>query len=111
MKLPIFDIGEMNDILIFESKELAENYIEPIDLINGDVRLLDSEGRLLDAVPHPKLNSIIINDNDSKATHSKELKNQIIKFLTIVDDCIDKDNLRDKSLDSLVQMTLKYKIN
>lgn len=110
MKLPIFDVGEMNDLLIFESKELAEKYIEPIDLANGNVRLFDSEGRLLDAVPNPKSTSIIISENDFEPKHSEELKSQIIKFLLMVNDCMHENDLREKSLDALVQITLKYKI-
>lgn len=73
MKEPIIEASEHNDILVFETKEKAERYIEAIDLQNGEVILYDSEGRLLSAKPHPN-GSIIIEPNNSDPTHQEQLK-------------------------------------
>ena len=47
MKTPIICI-EHGDVELFVSKESAENYLEPIDVINNEYECFDADGNLLD---------------------------------------------------------------
>lgn len=106
MKTPIFEISEPNDVLIFETKEKAERYIEAIDLLNGNCLLVDAEGRLLNASPH-KNGSIIIDPNFSEPTYQNELRKVLIDFFKAVGE--DKDWVDKAILSELVEKSLAYK--
>ena len=108
MKTPIFDAGDMNDLLVFETKERAEFYTEAQTLKDGFVKLFDSEGRKLSAKPSKNNLSIVIEDNDDEPTAGEELRNYILTFLKAAND--KTEGIENMSLAELVNVSLKYKM-
>lgn len=47
IKTPII-VNENGDIDIFRDLETTENYLEPIDIKNGEYEIFDSEGRVIE---------------------------------------------------------------
>jgi hypothetical protein len=108
MKPPIIEASEPNDLLIFESKEKAERFIEAVDLLKGECILYDSEGRLLDAKPHPNGSIIIIEPIYSDPTHKEDLKKALINFFRAIGE--DEQWLSAATLPELIEKGLKHKV-
>ena len=49
MKNTIIVLGKYEDVTIFESREKAEEYLEPIDIRNGEYTIYDASGKRLQA--------------------------------------------------------------
>lgn len=92
MKLPII-IDNFGDLLVFNSVEDAQNYIEPIDVQNKEYIAYDSEGRLLDILiitekPNRfsslvgKGEQIVLQPAESEPRHATELHNKLIHYFT-----------------------------
>lgn len=108
IKPPII-LDENGNILLFRSKRIAEDYIEPEDVMNNEYIIYDSEGRLLRLEVTINNMSIFLNILNIKRWrtristiedtpgHSDELKKKIIKFLyriKIEDNSIDRLSLK-----------------
>lgn len=108
IKPPII-LDENGNILLFRSKRIAEDYIEPEDVMNNEYIIYDSEGRLLRLGVTINNMSIFLNILNIKRWrtkistiedtpgHSDELKKKIIKFLyriKIEDNSIDRLSLK-----------------
>ncbi len=106
MKTPIFDISEPNDVLIFESKEKAERYIEATDLLTGNCLIVDSEGRALTTLPQAN-GSIIIEPSFSEPTHQVELHRALVDFFQALGE--NQEWLKRASLPELVHKSLEHK--
>lgn len=81
MNTPIFLI-EKGDVVVFDSTETAEAYVEPIDVINDEYVFYDAEGRLLSAAVidnHVKLSQI-----DLEPKHAIELATILKRYLKAV---------------------------
>jgi hypothetical protein len=105
MKAPII-IDNFGDVLIFDSVEKAERYIEPIDVLNGEYVAYDSEGRLL----HPIIESpfkVVLMPAEGEAGHAQELHEVLIDFFKRIG--TSKDWLGRASLHDLVMKGLEYK--
>jgi hypothetical protein len=102
MKTPII-IYDKGDVLIFESIEIAESYIEPLDI---DAYIAyDAEGRLLRLID--KGNKVSIKSAETVPTHIDELKQVLITFLNRIG--VSKDWLLQASMTELLAQGLLYK--
>jgi plasmid stability protein len=106
MKTPIF-INESGNVLVFESVEDAERYIEPIDVINEEYVGYDSAGRRL-ALRVTKENKINIRSAEHEPSHAAELKDVLTRFLALVG--VSRDWLSTAPLKELVETMSEYRI-
>lgn len=105
MKAPII-IENSGDLLIFESADKAERYIEPIDVQNQEYMGYDSEGRLLlFYIQHP--NKVFIQTAESEPLHQNELRNVLIDFLERIG--VSSEEIKYLPLSDLVAKVLEYK--
>ena len=89
MKLPIITV-EHGDVSVFKSADDLQQYLEPIDVINGEYQAYDREGYLLDLkvidtecpslLGTIKTKKVIVVNANEKKNHSDELKNIFIDF-------------------------------
>jgi hypothetical protein len=104
LKPPII-IDESGDTDIFESVGNAERYLEPIDVENNMYTGYDSEGRLLALIPtHPR---VTITYAEQEPTHKNHLRKILVDFLMQLN--FSENDLTDKSLQELIEISLKYK--
>jgi hypothetical protein len=83
VKLPIIT-DNRSDLCIFGSIKNAEAYIEPIDILNSEWVIYDSEGRLLTASIVKKgrlVESIVLEELEDEPRHQGDLRNALIDFL------------------------------
>lgn len=97
----VFDNG---DVLIFESVEKAESYLEPIDI--PVYSAYDSCGHLLQL--QRQQNRVKIHLADPELNYSDQLKTILIEFLSKIE--ISSDYLSELSIQELICRALKYKI-
>lgn len=110
IRLPIF-VSEQNDISVFTSREYAERCLEAIDVRDGRYTTYDSSGRLL------KLSVQVVNKREvvrieaaeAEPTHQKQLRDYLVAFLSAVS--VDQPQVAQLSLETLVEISLKYKID
>jgi hypothetical protein len=105
MKPPLFFDND-GDVLTFESREAAEQYIEPIDVANNEYVGYDSEGRLL-SLSVTKARKVSIQESETEPTHLDSLRRLLVSFLSRVEK--SRDWLADTSLQDLFQAMMKYK--
>lgn len=106
MKTPIF-LNASGDVLVFESKENAEQYIEPVDVMNKEYKGYDSEGRLLE-LSVTEDGQVVLSATELFPTHQPELYDALVNFLSLVDKSVDVSP--GVELKELVAHMLKYKI-
>ena len=106
MKTPII-IDSFGDVLVFESVEDAECYLEPIDVANDEYIGYDSEGRLLQLLVTDS-NRVSIQSAESEPKHSAELRKVMTFFLSNIG--VSESWLSDASLQKLVERLLEHKI-
>ncbi|NJN13092.1 MAG: hypothetical protein HC815_36295 [Richelia sp. RM1_1_1] len=102
MKVPII-VYDDGDVLIFESVDLAENYLEPFDI--HLYKAYDSEGHLLHLTPDGNIVSIEL--AETEPNHTNNLRQVIFEFLLKVG--IQKDWLLQASLEDLILKSLEFK--
>jgi hypothetical protein len=83
IKLPII-IDEFGDVLVFESVEKAESFLEPIDVINDDVIAYDGEGRLLTFSIETGIwfDRVVLHSAEKEPNHAPELRHALVRFLS-----------------------------
>jgi hypothetical protein len=86
MKPPIIvDVGE--DVLVFDSVERVESYLEPIDVKAGAIRVFDSDGRLMKVGVTrergplwAKIERVRLDISDEEPGHEFELTSLLTEF-------------------------------
>ena len=104
MNLPIiaYDSG---DVLVFENKDMAEKYLEPVDIKNNVYVAYDSSGYKLDlSVKGEKVS--VCQSTDLKL-YAKELKEILFNFFLEIG--INQDWCNKASLDELIKKSLEFK--
>jgi hypothetical protein len=99
-------IYNFGDVLIFETVEKAERYIEPIDIDNNEYIAYDSEGRLLRLIVRSR-NRVHIEATEAEPNHADEVRKILIDFLAYVG--LLRDRLLNATLQDLIVEGLKYK--
>jgi hypothetical protein len=111
MTPPIF-LDNKGDLSVFDSIELAEGYVEAIDVRNDEYVGYDSEGRLLSfrIVPGPGAYVEYVKIEDAEATPSRsaELRAKIISYLVAVG--YPEKDLQNLSLREVVEKSLKCNV-
>jgi hypothetical protein len=109
MTPPIF-VVDSGDVLIFESVEKAERYLEPIDFKQGGCPIYDSEGCLIQAIitKNKYVERIHLKAVDSEPPHLNELRESLIEFLKQVTK--EGDVLNCITLNEAVKKSLQFKI-
>ena len=98
-------VEETGSTYIFDSIEVAESYLEPIDVEAERFVAFDSRGRLLRLLPTTPL--ITIEAAEEVPNHAEPVRELLIKFLY---DCGSTDpNLSSLTLQQLVQKSLRFK--
>jgi hypothetical protein len=105
MKAPVI-LSNYGDVLIFDSIEKAERYIEPIDVTNNEYIAYDSEGRLLRLVEQSRYR-VIVEPVESDPSHRGELREILVDFLARIG--VSQNWLAGASLEDLVTKGLEYK--
>lgn len=106
IKTPIF-LDESGDVLVFESVEYAERYIEPIDVANDEYVGYDSEGRLLHLMVTDR-RRVSICSAEPDPEHSDELRRILVRFLAYLGE--SESWLSKASLQDLVTKMIEHKI-
>lgn len=102
MKPPII-IYDNGDLLIFESIEKAESYLEPIDI---DIyTAYDCEGHLLFLIEQGE--RVTIRLAETEPNHVNELRHVLIDFLSRIGN--EYDELSKALLEELIVKSLEYK--
>ena len=96
---------ENGDLLIFDSREDAEDYLEAIDVRNNEYTAYDSKGTVLDLSVDDKTERVIIRHPSTKAKSPSALKKSLLKYIGIFD---KSANINDLPLRKLVELALKY---
>lgn len=109
MLLPII-VNENGDLSFFASIKGAENYLEPIDVRNGEYVGYDSEGRLLSfstniesrpgllGIGSRNVEAVKITEAESEPKHQEELLDALKRFLSgrvIPDTLAEKSSLTE----------------
>lgn len=105
---PLF-VVEHGDVLIFSSKEIAEKYIEPIDVLNEEYEVYDAQGNIfaLSLNNNRRLKSRVIIGGTGKKNQAA-LCNHLISFLNNTDQ--SEETYNNYSLRELVKIaTDKFK--
>ena len=105
MRPPLI-ISEHGDLLVFDSKEAAEGYLEAIDVANGEYVGYDSEGRLLRLVPAWP-HSTTIMEGEPEPNHKEELRSTLMKFFSQLG--LPDDWIRQASLQDMIVKAGEYK--
>lgn len=97
-------------VMVFETRERAESYLEPIDVKNEEYQIYDSTGLLLET--HIGRDSrgiewVSIQEPRQPENRESELIDLLCHFLKVADSKIE--NLRNQSLAELVRASLKFK--
>lgn len=113
MKTPLF-IDNNGDILVFESVQDAENWIEPIDVRNGEYEAFDAEGCLLRLTLEKEpgfwkfaRETVKISSAENEPSHADELRKRLLRFLKVANDRPIDDNA---SLSQLVNTARRFAI-
>jgi len=102
---------EHGDILIFDSRERAEKYLEPIDVKNDEYILYNGDGKRLIANVVRDSNGIdrtVIFEDRVDNSAQDELREILTRLLTLSG--FDLDSLKNMTLSELVSVSLKFKI-
>lgn len=105
MKPPII-ADNFGDLLIFNTIESAQGYLEPIDVRSNEYVVYDSEGRLLRALASSDSGPVTIEDAEKVPTHQTALRGALISFLSQVGE--RREDLVQRPLHELVSLGLKY---
>lgn len=113
MRTPIF-IDNNGDISVFTSVQDAENWIEPIDVLNSEYEAFDSDGRsLVLAVNKQQGFSSLVQEivqislAETEPNHAEELRQRLRRFLSAAE---GRDFPPDASLSQLVNSALRFAI-
>jgi hypothetical protein len=123
--IPPITVDSHGELLFFESAEKAEEYLEPVDVTNGEYIAYDALGRRLALgienrkwrergfwrflIPEEHLvEQVVIEPAESIPTHANELTNKLRTFLVRVGE--SQEWLSRASLDELIRRGIeRYK--
>jgi hypothetical protein len=113
---PPIIVDAVEDVLVFDSVEKAELYLEPFDVKNEPIRVFDGEGRLLRAVivetKGPictKVERVRFDSVDVEPKHQSELWTLLIEYLSRAERR-SREQFESQTLEELVRKALEYKI-
>lgn len=109
MKEPII-ISDSGDVNIFETRQLAERYIEPIDVHNNEFSYYDSEGKILQAIvvkDSKGTEKTVITDSKEEKFNESKLKQILIDFLEHLN--YPRPELEKMKLSLLIREGLRFK--
>jgi hypothetical protein len=101
---------EHGDVLIFDSIDGAERYVEPIDVENDEYIFYNGRAQLLTAVvvKNPKgYKRVKIQTPSTGPSSEPELRKILTRLLSF--EGYDEDNLLDKTLNTLIRESLKFR--
>ncbi len=110
---------DCGDVSIFNDIENAELYMEPYDLDNGCIEVFNEtgfpqklsivrkKGRILFFIPY-KVDAVHIQQISGIKPETIKLRQALMDFLIRVDDKLDFNELEQKSLKELVDITNKW---
>jgi hypothetical protein len=107
MEMPII-VHNKGDVLVFETVEAAQGYIEPVDVINNEYVAYDNDGRLL-RISVASKNKILIKQDETMPTHAQELSRVLKYFFERIG--VDPTWLKQASLQDLIVKSLDYRTN
>jgi hypothetical protein len=109
MKLPII-ANSHGDILVFGSIDYAQRYMEPIDVLNNEYDIYDSEAFSLRAnvVKQGKRERVILEKVEPPVQNLQEVERILRRFLTAVLNPVPL--IPALSLDELVEMARRYEM-
>jgi len=102
MRPPIIAVDSSGDVLIFDSVQSAERYLEPIDVLHGEYVIYDARGCELTASLAPRGRGITIAEREPARRRQPELRQHLIAFLAAAGE--DEDSLEGLSLEELVAL-------
>ncbi|MBF0435864.1 MAG: hypothetical protein HQL77_10900 [Magnetococcales bacterium] len=118
MKYPII-VSENGSLILFKTVQDAENYLEPIDIINQEYEIFDSDGKILRQRVAKRtikysfwrrtvnVDGIYIDDGDE--SNPERLKKLLQKFLKRSRKFDAANiNIDDLDLADLIETTLRY---
>jgi hypothetical protein len=105
MKPPII-VNNFGDILVFDSVQEAERYLEPVDVANGEYVAYDSAGTFLELTV-TEINRTVIQPAELTPSHEVELEQALRRFFTNVG--ISPEWLSTATLPDLIGRSLDYK--
>jgi hypothetical protein len=103
VKLPII-VYEHGDTMIFASVHAAENYLEAIDVLNGEYVVYDSEGSKLQLIVKSVSTKVSIEDVIPPVKHPDTLRKILEQYLHLFN--IDDASIKATSLSDLVKRSL-----
>ena len=101
-------VHENGDVLVFDSVEKAETYLEPIDVLNGEYTTYDSVGILLKLSVIDKLKKVRIEVYEPIENCHDELMEILRNFFLRVG--IEADSINNASLQQLVEKSREFLI-
>ncbi len=118
MKAPII-VSENGSLSLFKTVQDAENYLEPIDIINQEYEIFDSDGKVLRQRVAERMvkcffglytvnvDGVYLDDSDEK--NPEKLKELLQEYLerSRKFDAVNA-NFDDLDLASLIEITLRY---
>ena len=104
IKPPVI-VDEHGSAMVFESIDDAERYLEPIDIRNQEYVAYDSEGRLLRLIASDF--QVTVEAVDLEPQHSSRVRELLVGLLEYTG--VESSVLQGKSLQELVESSLKYK--
>ena len=102
---PRIVVSNRGDVLLFDSEQAAESYLEPADVRNEEYMAYDTEGRLLSL--RVEGNKVQIVAADLMPQHQDDLRVVLESFLMRVGDLTQEH--RRLSLPQLAELILKHK--
>jgi hypothetical protein len=109
MKEPII-VYENGAVDIFDRRDRAEAYVEPIDVRNNEYVFYDSEGQLLEALiveDSRGIEHVVLQDGKEEIYDKPGLALILARFLNYLG--YQKNDLEQMSLSQLVDEGLKFK--
>lgn len=107
MRPPII-VDDNGDMVIFESLDEAQKYIEPTDVDSGDCLAFDSEGRLLRAEVVTRaliLRRVRLQPAEQEPTHAGLLRSRLVEFFERLGH--SRAELETEALEQLIVRGLK----
>jgi hypothetical protein len=98
------------DVLVFDSVDKAERYLEPIDIRNGEYVIYDRDGRRINGtvIEDGSVERVKLEPMSEPGNGRGELYRVLTEFLKRVSGAGDTD-IEPRSLDELIEMAIRFK--
>ena len=104
MLQPPVIIVEGDDILMFESADAAERYLEPVDVAAGTYSAYDAEGRKLEILTDGRIVQVL--SSEQEPSHQRTLVETLHRSLSLIGDSVDSEI----SLPNLVERARVFRV-